>query len=290
MEHEIDQDFEKLSPTDEDVVSSSSAVAAEHRGNVEDLSGAGSSEGLSSHIPVPFKSTSEGVDELGHGAKSSQSSSSPARTMEKTSVCTSCCSMMENIDPRVMDLLMWRDIKKSGTVLASAVILLLALSLFSALSVVAYFGVVVLTITTSFRLYCSAMTMMNKSTDGAAPFKKYLECELTIPQEKVHHQADIVVKHVTKLAEHLRRLFLVENVVDSVKFGLILWLLTYVGGWFNGLTLVLLATIGLFTLPKVYDTYKVQIDHFVHLAWTKISEIWKKVEDKVPMLAKKKQA
>jgi len=277
MEHEIDNDFEKVSPTDEDVVSSSSAAAAEHPGNV-----AISSEPKSSFIPETLKPKSAGIDELGHSTGSSQPSSSIGN-------CTSC-GIMESIDPRVMDLLMWRDIKKSGAVLASAVILLLSLSLFSALSVIAYFGVVVLTITTSFRLYCSAMVMMNKSTDGAAPFKKYLECELTIPEDKVRYHADVVAKHATKSAEYLRRLFLVENVVDSVKFGMILWILTYVGGWFNGLTLVLLATIGLFTLPKVYDTYKVQIDRTVQLACTKVHGVWKKVEEKVPMLAKKKQA
>jgi len=80
----------------------------------------------------------------------------------------------------VMDLLMWRDIKKTGAILASAVILLLSLSLFSALSVFAYFGVVVMTITTSFRLYCSAMCMINKSTDSATPFKYVCHTDLVI--------------------------------------------------------------------------------------------------------------
>lgn len=198
---------------------------------------------------------------------------------------------MKNVDPRVIDLLMWRDIKKTGIMFASVFIVLLSLSMFSVLSVIAYFGLVVLAIATSFRLYNAVMCMMNKSTaDGGAPFKKCLECDLTIPEETVHRHADIIAQHLSKFAEHLRRLFLVENVVDSIKFGLILWLLTYIGGWFNGMTLLLIASVGLFTLPKVYDTYRVQIDHFAHLGCGKICEVWKKVEEKIPMLAKKKQA
>lgn len=36
------------------------------------------------------------------------------------------------------------------------------------------------------------------------------------------------------------RLFLVEDLVDSLKFGVLLWCLTYVGACFNGITLIIL--------------------------------------------------
>lgn len=48
--------------------------------------------------------------------------------------------------------------------------------------------------------------------------------------------------------------------VDTIKFGLSLWLLTYIGAWFNALTLVILAWVGLFTLPKVYVNNQAQVD------------------------------
>jgi hypothetical protein len=72
---------------------------------------------------------------------------------------------------QVIDLLLWRDVKKSGVVLASAVILLLTLSWYSVVSVVAYFGLVILTLSISFRLYCHVMGMLNKSTDNLEPLK-----------------------------------------------------------------------------------------------------------------------
>ena len=37
--------------------------------------------------------------------------------------------------------------------------------------------------------------------------------------------------------------------MDTLKFGLCLYVLTYVGAWFNALTLVILAWIAVFTLP-----------------------------------------
>jgi len=51
----------------------------------------------------------------------------------------------------------------------------------------------------------------------------------------------------------LRRLFFVEDVVDSAKFGLSLWFLTYVGSWFNAMTLLIVSWVGLFTIPKVRE-------------------------------------
>lgn len=64
--------------------------------------------------------------------------------------------------------------------------------------------------------------------------------DLTLPAEKVHEVADVAVAHLNAAVSELRRLFLVEDFVDSLKFGVLLWCLTYVGSWFNGMTLVII--------------------------------------------------
>lgn len=69
-----------------------------------------------------------------------------------------------------MELLYWRDIKKSAIVFGSSLVLLLSLALFSVLTVVAYLSLVSLTITVSFRLYKNAMAAVQKSGEGH-PFK-----------------------------------------------------------------------------------------------------------------------
>lgn len=277
---DMENDFEKLPPSDDFGVSSSTL---EHHHGIEDVP---------SH-PVPETPTEKRVSgesgEHAVGAKSPQASSCPAEA--------SCChlsAMVKNVNPKVADLVMWRCPKKTGIVFGTLVVLLLALSLCSILSVVAYFGLVVLMITTSYRLYCNVMAMMNKSTECCAPFKKCLETDLTISEETIRRCADCTAKQLTKTAATLRRLFLVENIVDSLKFGLVLWLLTYVGSWFNGLTLVLIGVVELFTIPKVYEMHKEKIDQHLHKACIKAKEVWTKVEGKLPPvvanIVKKKQA
>ncbi|KAI8422115.1 hypothetical protein MSG28_006036 [Choristoneura fumiferana] len=79
------------------------------------------------------------------------------------------------------------------------------------------------------------------------------------------------------------RLFLVEDLVDSLKFGVLLWCLTYVGACFNGITLIILGWIALFTLPKAYEMNKPQVDANLELARAKINEISAKVRAAVPL-------
>merc|ERR1712111_179712 len=80
----------------------------------------------------------------------------------------------------------------------------------------------------------------------------------------------------------LRRLFLVENMLDSIKFGLSLWVLTYIGSWFNAMTLVLMSWVGLFTIPKVYLNNKAQIDPVLDKVKAQLSEISGKVTAMIP--------
>ena len=61
----------------------------------------------------------------------------------------------------------------------------------------------------------------------------------------------MMVKILKKLTE-LKRLFFCENIIDTGKFTISLYCLTYIGSWFSLLTVVIIAWTGLFTLPKVY--------------------------------------
>ena len=56
-----------------------------------------------------------------------------------------------------------------------------------------------------------------KKTDSSNPFQHYLDLEVSVPQEKLHAQVDNVLDHVVFLFKKLRHIYLVENLVDSVK-------------------------------------------------------------------------
>ena len=72
--------------------------------------------------------------------------------------------------------------------------------------------------------------------------RELLDTDVTIPSEKVHEVADLVSVRLNASLIELRRLFLVEDLVDSVKFAVALWGLTYVGSMFNGLTLIIIGS------------------------------------------------
>ncbi|XP_017490068.1 PREDICTED: reticulon-4 isoform X2 [Rhagoletis zephyria] len=175
----------------------------------------------------------------------------------------------------VESLIYWRDVKKSGIFFGAGLVTLLAISCFSVISVFAYLSLLTLAGTVSFRIYKSVMQAIQKTPEGH-PFKEYLDIDLTLPQEKVQNIAGIAVAHVNGFVAELRRLFLVEDLIDSIKFGVILWVLTYIGGWFNGMTLVILAFVSLFTLPKVYENNKQSIDTYLDLARSKLTEFTEK--------------
>lgn len=185
-------------------------------------------------------------------------------------------------------LIYWRDVKKSGIVFGSGISVLIAMSLFSLISVFSYVSLLVLFGTVSFRIYKNVLQAVQKTSEGH-PFKEYLDFDLTLSQEKVQQLTTVAVAHFNALLSELRRLFLVEDLVDSIKFGVVLYCLTYVGAIFNGMTCVIIAFIALFTLPKVYENNKQSIDAYLELVRSKILEITEKVKAAVP-LGKKVEA
>ncbi|XP_015600738.1 reticulon-1-A isoform X4 [Cephus cinctus] len=192
------------------------------------------------------------------------------------------CPCFWNILDPLAALIYWRDPKKSGIVFGAILGVLLSLAYFSLISVLAYLSLLTLTGTVAFRIYKNVLQAVQKTSDGH-PFKDILDVDLTLPAEKVHEFADVAVAHANAAVTELRRLFLVEDIVDSLKFGILLWCLTYLGSWFNGMTLIIIGVVALFTLPKVYETNKTQIDQNLALVRGKVNEITAKVKAAIPL-------
>uniref|UniRef100_A0A1Y9H2J7 Reticulon-like protein n=1 Tax=Anopheles dirus TaxID=7168 RepID=A0A1Y9H2J7_9DIPT len=186
------------------------------------------------------------------------------------------------LHPKVESLIYWRDVKKSAVVFGGGLAILLAMSLFSLISVFSYLSLLLLFGTISFRIYKNVLQAVQKTSEGH-PFKDYLDLDLTLSQEKVQQLTTVAVAHVNALVTGLRRLFLVEDLVDSIKFGVLLYWLTYVGALFNGITCVMIGFVALFTLPKVYENNKQSIDTHIEMVRSKIQEITEKVKAAVPL-------
>ncbi|XP_053643975.2 reticulon-2 isoform X2 [Cherax quadricarinatus] len=187
----------------------------------------------------------------------------------------------------LVDLIYWRDLKKTAVVFGAFLALLISLAYVSFISVVSYTSLIVLTVTIIYRVYKNIMQAIQKSQDGH-PFKSLLELDTDLPQEKARDFSDAFVNWFNPVFSEIKRLFLVEDLVDSVKFGCLLWCLTYVGSWFNGLTLVTLAVVALFTLPKVYEQNQAQIDQYVGLVRNQVNDVMSKVKAALPIGNKEK--
>uniref|UniRef100_A0A3Q2SNN4 Reticulon n=1 Tax=Fundulus heteroclitus TaxID=8078 RepID=A0A3Q2SNN4_FUNHE len=186
----------------------------------------------------------------------------------------------------LVELLYWRDVKTTGVVLGAALLLLLALTVCSIVSVCSYIGLALLSVTICFRIYKGILQAIQKSDEGH-PFKQYLDQEVALSEDMVHKYSDVVLEKLNWSIGELRRLFLVEDLVDSIKFAVLMWILTYVGALFNGLTLLILGVVGAFSCPIVYEKHQAQIDHYLALVNNQIKDVVGKVQAKVPGLKRK---
>ncbi|KAE8587012.1 hypothetical protein XENTR_v10021836 [Xenopus tropicalis] len=182
---------------------------------------------------------------------------------------------------KAIELLYWRDIKQTGIVFGSVLLMLFSLTQFSVVSVIAYLALAALSATISFRIYKSVLQAVQK-TDEGHPFKSYLDMEISLSQEQIQKYTDCLQAYTNSIVKELRRLFLVQDLVDSLKFAVLMWLLTYVGALFNGLTLLIMAVVSMFSLPVVYDKYQAQIDQYLGLVRTNMNTIVTKIQAKIP--------
>jgi len=156
------------------------------------------------------------VDEVQEKARSKLSQNG-AQQQPTSTTCDSCLFSFinpdtwfhpERLNPKVEALVYWRDPKKSGIVFGSVLAVLLSLTLFSLISVVAYSSLIVLVAAISFRIYKNILQAVQKTSEGH-PFKEYLELDLTLNPDKVREITDLAVVHVNTAINELRRRFLV---------------------------------------------------------------------------------
>uniref|UniRef100_A0A8C2B9W2 Reticulon n=2 Tax=Cyprinus carpio TaxID=7962 RepID=A0A8C2B9W2_CYPCA len=160
---------------------------------------------------------------------------------------------------QVVDLLYWRDLQRTGVVFGASLFLLLSLSVCSIISVISYVALALLSVTISFRIYKGILQAVQKSEDGH-PFKMYLDKDIGISSELVHKYSDTTLAHINCVIKELRRLFLVEDLVDSLKVCLI----------------------GTFSWPVIYEKHQAQIDHYYGLVNKQIKDVLGKIQAKIP--------
>lgn len=188
---------------------------------------------------------------------------------------------------RVRSLIYWQDPIRSAAVLAVLLTAQIAFLYLSAISFVAYTGFFLLLSVNICRLYYHYIAKTESQF-----IKDYLERDVTLPKDQMADVARRLTDHANEVIVQARDVFLLTNIGASVKFGVLLYLMTYIGARFNLLTLCISGTVLAFFLPKFYKTYQAEIDRALNAFKEKLEKVVTQINaklDKIPILGSRKQ-
>ncbi|TNN54834.1 Reticulon-2 [Liparis tanakae] len=160
---------------------------------------------------------------------------------------------------KVMDLVYWKDTERTGMVLTGLVVGLLSLFQLSIITVVSTVSLAVICFTISVRVYYQVLYVLSCG-DGEHPFKSYLDLDISFSGEEADLYAQRAILMALAAADSLKGLFFVTNLLESIKFLVLMYLVTYLGELCNGLTLLIISVIALFSLPLFYRQRQDQVD------------------------------
>merc|ERR1711913_211145 len=178
-------------------------------------------------------------------------------------------------------LLYWDNPRDSGVLCGSVLVCLLAVRYISLISVLGNLSLALVTATMSFRIYKSVLAAVNKTQEGH-PFKQFLDIDVALPADKVAEITDGLFAKLNSILAKLKSVLLVENVLESIKFAVAMYLLTYIGALMNGLTIVTLAWVAIFSLPRVYRDNQKQIDEAINPLKSKLDDLQAKLQSSLP--------
>ncbi|XP_029026618.1 reticulon-2a isoform X2 [Betta splendens] len=159
----------------------------------------------------------------------------------------------------VMELIYWKDMERTGMVLTGLVVGLLALFQLSIITVLSTVSLAVVCFTISVRIYYQLLYVLSWG-DGVHPFKSYLDLDISFSGEQAELYMQKAIVMALSAADALKRLFFVANLLDSIKFLALMYLVTFLGDLCNGLTLLIIGVIALFSLPLFYRQRQEYVD------------------------------
>ncbi|CAG6002861.1 unnamed protein product [Menidia menidia] len=173
---------------------------------------------------------------------------------------------------KVMDLIYWKDTERTGMVLTGLVVGLLSLFQLSIITVVSTVSLAVMCFTISVRIYYQFLYILSWG-DGEHPFKSYLDLDISFSGE----QADLYMQKAIVLTmsafDTLMRLLFVANLYQSLKLLFLMYLVTYLGDLCNGLTLLIISVIAVFSVPLLYQRRQEEIDGVIAKIQAKIDNV-----------------
>lgn len=180
----------------------------------------------------------------------------------------------------VQDLVLWKCPKYTGAVFGTSLVLLISMASFSLLTVVSTLLLLAMTIVGAYRFYLSVVFRIKGTYDET--FDKASAFDLSLPKDKIQEFAQLLDSDLNQSINTLKSIVLWDNVSRSLVAFVALYFVYCIGSTFNFMTLVIIGLVKLFTLPKVYQMYKVQIDQGFDKAMTCAHDLARQIEAKIP--------
>lgn len=244
----------------------------------------GSSSG-SSGEPAARQQSPTSSNNKNKKAQSSTPSTSSSTGLSPPSL-TALRDLIKSNYSRVSHIFHWRKPIESGVCFAIGVTLIIALTFFSIISVFAYSALGLMLTAGSIRLYKTVMKTLNRPTDLPVDhiWNKVQALNVSITHEKMHELVDSSLGNFNASLKYFKQVLLVEDKVEALKFGAFIYFLTYIGAWFNGMTLITIGYLALFTVPILYEQNKTKIDELVNLATSHLCSVTSMITNKVGSL------
>lgn len=189
--------------------------------------------------------------------------------------------MKQNLHPQVINLLYWVELQRTAGVFGGILFLLLSLRFYSVIGVITTFALSLLVVAFLYRIGMTIVKAVQK-TSAEHPFKHLLEEKIELSEEAAQKLASDLRVCINERIRQAQCLFLVKDTVASLKAMVMFWLVSYIAGCVNFLTLCILGTIVVFTVPKLYEEKQAEIDQIFSLVMSKTCMVCGIIEQKLP--------
>lgn len=238
-------------------------------------SGSSSGSEPRQHSPAKRKSSSS--------SSTHQASSSSHQVSIAPPNLTAVKELLMSTYSKVSHVFHWRKPIETGVYFAIGVTLITALTFFSIISVVAYTALGIISASGLMRLYKMFMGTLGRSTE--TPFdqvwNRVLGLNVAMSPDRVHELVDSSLGNFNASLVYFKQVLLIEDKLATFKFALFLYLLTHIGALFNGMTLITICYLALFSVPLFYENNKTKIDQYLNLAFSQVNSTTTMITNKV---------
>ncbi|GJP45917.1 hypothetical protein CLOM_g5253 [Closterium sp. NIES-68] len=128
-------------------------------------------------------------------------------------------------------------------------------------------------VVTTFFLWAQVASFLNKS---GPPLP-----ELKVSEDSISKSAIFIRDEVNTMLKLAHNVALGKDYLLFAKVLAALYVVAVVGAWFHFLTLVLLAVVGAFSLPALYDKFEDQVDENLEKVLAEMDKFYKLAEEKI---------